>query len=728
VRIQRFPRQEVPRPPEHPKGTAVLAMLMRLLAGLAIMLFAACWPWGRVCASGAESPESIRTGYHHMAWTSKDGAPDDIESIAQTPDGWLWFGASSGLYRFDGVTFENIDLRPPDSTDTRDVDAVMTTVDGDVWVSYPDGAVIVARQGDPKKIMNLPGLTPRTEAFFLQQDDWGDVWATTNAGLFVHRDGKWIKPDKYPGFPSDVLTDSLVDGGGNFWVASDSGISVMRKGSHRFESVASGVSDGESVDLFVGGDGRAWALSKNAIFPLSREIPILPLRHTPKESKHVMRTQDGSLWTTTCEPGLCRERDARVTTSQHPLEKFASDRFTHADGMSSDLPIVIFEDREGTVWVLTTGGLDSFRRNNFTEVQFPFPALSFKLAPSNDGSLWVATDAGLPSGDEYLWHLAPTPVKIDGYRGATPSFLREENGDLLLDTHIGMLRYTQGKFVSAGLPSSPPPENRRSLGLIRDKDGKLWSSFVSLSLYRLDGNAWVLNGGLSALPATEPDAMLLASDGKLWLGYGADDVRIVSHGRVESYGAKDGLHIGTVTAILPGTWPLLGGELGVSMFTHGAWHSLRASEPQALKGVWGMARSSDGAIWLNSFAGAVRIDASDLDRAALDPSFVISVRVLGDDDGLPGRGQPISPSMAQTTDGKLWYAQDGGLAWIDPLELRRNMYVPRIVIRSVSTPTGSITLSGPVTLPARTTNVRIAYTALSMANPAKNRFKVRLDG
>jgi signal transduction histidine kinase len=291
-----------------------------------------------------------------------------------------------------------------------------------------------------------------------------------------------------------------------------------------------------------------------------------------------------------------------------------------------------------------------------------------------------------------------------------------------------MLRYTQGKFVSAGLPSSPPPENRRSLGLIRDKDGKLWSSFVSLSLYRLDGNAWVLNGGLSALPATEPDAMLLASDGKLWLGYGADDVRIVSHGRVESYGAKDGLHIGTVTAILPGTWPLLGGELGVSMFTHGAWHSLRASEPQALKGVWGMARSSDGAIWLNSFAGAVRIDASDLDRAALDPSFVISVRVLGDDDGLPGRGQPISPSMAQTTDGKLWYAQDGGLAWIDPLELRRNMYVPRIVVRSVSTPTGSITLSGPVTLPARTTNVRIAYTALSMANPAKNRFKVRLDG
>src|SRR6266481_7770835 len=43
----------------------------------------------------------------HTAWGEKEGAPGGILALAQTQDGYLWLGTSSGLYRFDGVSFEH---------------------------------------------------------------------------------------------------------------------------------------------------------------------------------------------------------------------------------------------------------------------------------------------------------------------------------------------------------------------------------------------------------------------------------------------------------------------------------------------------------------------------------------------------------------------------------------------------------------------------------------------
>src|SRR5580692_6317090 len=44
----------------------------------------------------------------HTAWTERDGAPPQINDIAQAPDGSLWLGSGEGLYRFDGFTFERV--------------------------------------------------------------------------------------------------------------------------------------------------------------------------------------------------------------------------------------------------------------------------------------------------------------------------------------------------------------------------------------------------------------------------------------------------------------------------------------------------------------------------------------------------------------------------------------------------------------------------------------------
>ncbi|MDX2151435.1 MAG: two-component regulator propeller domain-containing protein [Bryobacteraceae bacterium] len=58
-----------------------------------------CW----TCAYGLDPSLDI-SQYAHTAWKVRDGFGKGVfESIAQTPDGYLWIGTEFGLVRFDGV-------------------------------------------------------------------------------------------------------------------------------------------------------------------------------------------------------------------------------------------------------------------------------------------------------------------------------------------------------------------------------------------------------------------------------------------------------------------------------------------------------------------------------------------------------------------------------------------------------------------------------------------------
>ena len=80
------------------------------------------------------------------------------------------------------------------------------------------------------------------------------------------------------------------------------------------------------------------------------------------------------------------------------LHKGRVDRFSAIDGLSGDRISRLFEDCEGSVWVVTSNGLDRFR-----EYAIPTIARSQGLSSKNiyavqaspDGSIWIATTDGL---------------------------------------------------------------------------------------------------------------------------------------------------------------------------------------------------------------------------------------------------------------------------------------------------------------------------------------------
>src|SRR6266446_6375861 len=77
---------------------------------LSILLAGMLLAWG----SGAYAldPALDVSQYAHTAWRIRDGfAKGAINSIVQTPDGYLWLGTEFGLVRFDGV--KAVPWQPP---------------------------------------------------------------------------------------------------------------------------------------------------------------------------------------------------------------------------------------------------------------------------------------------------------------------------------------------------------------------------------------------------------------------------------------------------------------------------------------------------------------------------------------------------------------------------------------------------------------------------------------
>src|SRR5208337_2602012 len=117
--------------------------------------------------------------YGRTTWRVRNGfSLGNIYAIAQTPDGYLWFGTEFGLFRFDGV--RSIPWQPPAGQHLPDknINSLLVTRDGTLWIGSFAGLVS----------WNGAKLTPRPEQELAKQFvaslfevGEGTVWAGTLA-------------------------------------------------------------------------------------------------------------------------------------------------------------------------------------------------------------------------------------------------------------------------------------------------------------------------------------------------------------------------------------------------------------------------------------------------------------------------------------------------------------------------------------------------------------------
>jgi len=684
--------------------------------------------------------------YAHTAWKVRDGfTRGGIFAIAQTPDGYLWLGTESGLYRFDGV--RAVPWQPPAGHElpSNFINNLLVARDGTLWIGTHKGLASF-KDG---KLSQYPELTG-PDILALIEDREGTVWVGafgTSGGdnLCAARDGS------IHCFGTDTLgrgvTALYEDHKGDLWVAAETGLWRWKSGtpqhySYPFPRGVVGVDsliEDDSGSILLGTDKGFERLAGRNIESYS--LPDVKVQFRPTRMLH---SSDGSLWVGTWQ-GLVHVHQGKT------------DVFRAAGGLSADFVTLIFEDREGSVWVGTQDGLDRFR-----DLAAPTISLNQGLAniaawsveATPDGSIWIGTADGLNR-----W----TTGHITVYR-SRKSLGQDHQGD----------RGTSGRsseIANSGLSGIP-----QALG--HDQRGRLWAStsegvfyfendrfirvpgvpggFTEIILADGQGNVWLSNGaGLYRLtpeltvqrilwsqfgheyaPALLPDRL----QGGLWLGFVDGGIAYFKNGNVHaSYSTADGLGKGLVSGLRFGSRGTLWAstEGGLSRIKDGHIATLTSKNGLPCDAVHWSVEDDDHSVWLNMPCGLVRIARSELDAWAADPKHTVQTTIFDASDGVrtPGIRGGYMPAVAKSPDGKIWFLPRDGVSVIDPRHLPSNKVPPPVRIEQITADGKSYwqnwsgdASSSPPKLPPRVRDLTIDYTALSLVVPEKVRFRVKLEG
>jgi signal transduction histidine kinase/ligand-binding sensor domain-containing protein len=674
--------------------------------------------------------------YAHTSWKVRDGfTKGAIGSIAQTPDGYLWLGTEFGLVRFDGV--RAVPWQPPagQQLPSTFIRSLLASRDGTLWIGTLKG--LASWRGG--KLIQYP--TPADQSIdTLLEDDEGTIWFGTQGiptGRLCAIRGGDIQCYGEDGSFGRWIEYLFEDGQKTVWAASATGLWKWKPGPPKRYSMPSPIQSTRQtlVEASPGTLLVSTAAGMSRFADEKTDTYLLPNVGRKLKPNKLFLDRNGGLWVAATDPGgLAHVHDGKT------------DFFSLADGLSGDNTIVLFEDREGDIWVGTEGGLDRFRDyavTTFSRKQGVSDASVWSVLAAGDENVWIGTVKGL---DRWSDSRINAYDKRDGkLNGLVPHCLFEDSrGQIWVSTSAGFGHLENTRFI---------PVNGAPGGIVRgiaeDTEGNLWIANQSDGLIRLrDGNVaqqipWTTLGHKDFATAIAADPL----NGGLWLGFYNGGVVHFSAGQVRAaYTAADGLGKGFVGRFrfdADGTvWAATQG--GLSRVKNGHVTTLTSKNGLPCDAVNWVIRDNDGSFWLNTACGLVRINRSELDGWAAaadkdkDTKQAIQASVFDTSDGVrsAGIGMGFSPAVTRSSDGKLWFTSLDGVSVVDPRHLPFNKLPPPVQIEQITADRktydaaldGTGNGNGRLRLPPLVRDLAIDYTALSLVAPEKVRFRYKLEG
>src|SRR5215831_5578249 len=209
----------------------------------------------------ALDPGKRLSQYAHAAWRVQDGFfKGSPYALAQTRDGYLWVGTSSGLLRFDGVRFVPWRSEHGEQLPISQIDGLLAARDGSLWIATREGL----SRWKNETLTNYPVAVGGV--YSLLEDHNGDIWF----GQYDERGGGSLCRvvgaatrclSGADGMPPVRMPNALAeDSRGNIWVGGDSLLVRWNSSSqtvYRPDGLAANSADG-FMAIAPRSDGNVW--------------------------------------------------------------------------------------------------------------------------------------------------------------------------------------------------------------------------------------------------------------------------------------------------------------------------------------------------------------------------------------------------------------------------------------------------------------------------------------
>jgi ligand-binding sensor domain-containing protein len=640
-----------------------------------------------------------------------------VQTIFQDSKGYLWSGGYGGLSQFDGTRFTN--FSPRNGLVSHSVTAINEDSKGNLWIGTNSG--VSCYDGKSFKNYTKANGLPDNSVTYIVTDSLY-VWIGTLQGV-ARFDGKNFSTfGTNTGLPTNVIFQAYKDEADVYWMGSD-------KGLHRFDS--KGVStipnwpEGKASNVYAvtTSGGKVFAGTAAGVYIYDEHTgkitkPEHPLLQNAKVNA-LVKDRRGMVWAAT-NSGLFRIHNGIVK------------QYKPSEDLNSNIVISLFIDYEGNLWVGTYNGMFRYRDDQFTTYGIHSgmkSAFAFQMTRSNTGDLWVATTDGLHVFDGKNFKVLTDKNGLPG--NSIFSCIEDHNGSIWAGTEKGIAIIEKGRtkqlLKKDGLASdsgcyiTEDSKGRMLIGGcggITVIDKGVVSKHTFRSPYTNDFSVW-------KILETAPDNYVIGTyqggifsfDGKTFKCLN-DSLGIKENVVLDVVTDNDGiLYFATFDGIfmyIPESYP----NKRVQRLIHFNEENGMSSDL-----VYCLAFDKEFKyLWAGTNQGINRIDVAAYKKLGRK-----KIEVYGKEDGFMGT-ESNSNGIYTDKDGSIWFGTVNGLIRYNPYEFISNIYEPRINLTGISVFYHDTSFVSNMSLPYDANHVSFRFTATSLTNPSKVRYRIMLEG
>ncbi len=479
--------------------------------------------------------------------------------------------------------------------------------------------------------------------------DWLD-WERMNRPAFRYTSRTWQMDE---GLPNNYVQAIAQTRDGYLWVGTLGGLA-------RFDGIdfvnydarnTPALKNSSITALSAAGDGSLWIGSDGGGLTRLRDGAFTTLTRANGLAGDHLRViyegKDGALWIGTTT-GLSRYKDGRFQN------------YTTKDGLLSDVVRATLQDRAGALWIATGGGLNRLANGKMDSFPMPngLPNDSVRaIFQDKGGRIWIGSNNGMLWENWYdMGHFYAYNTRFGLSDSFVSAILEDRENNFWVGTYSGLNRFRAGRFFNE-LNNEGYPFDRVNT-LFEDSEGDVWAGSKE-GLVRLTPQRFFSYTRQQGL--THNNVMSVREDraGRIWAATWGGGLDCLRDDRVTALTTSNGLAgdliLSTEEARDGSLWIGCDYDGGLAHWKDGRLRRYTAADGLIDAPIRVIHEDSGGAIWAGTDNGLSCL------RAGKFVNFTTA-------SGLAGNAVR---ALCEDKFGALWVGGEGGLSIVRPGGIRR---------------------------------------------------------
>ncbi len=657
-------------------------------------------------------------------WTGDDGLiSNNLTSVCQNPDGFLWITSFNGMLRFDGNSFFLYDKENVPILQSNGVYRSFHDRDGNIWFATQGSGLIKYHSGKFERVGSNEDLPLSIRNVLVASD--GKIWAATNNHGLYYSFGKGFMQLSHHKLDEYSIYDIVEASDHSIWIATaGSGLLRYNDGAFTEYNTKNGLNSDRVNAIFQMNEGDILIGSQSGLNRYrDGKMERCPF-FDHIEINDIVCDASGTIWLAT-ELGLGRIN-----------EKYGvKEIFMEKDGLPAAQISTLCFDHEGSLWLSTKkAGLIRFKDSNFINFTKADGLSSDKvnIIVERDGIFYVGCDNGkldVISGN----HIIPFQLKTDLYNVGIRDICFEDDGSMWIASYRGMLKVKDNREIlidhKRGLPSD---DVRR---IFFDSRKTFWIATKTGGLVKYDGK-----NHFEVFDHTSPvnsDFILAVEEdgaGNILVGSHSGGMTIIKpNGQMKNISIEQGragvLVFNIYVDSIPNTY-WLSTNIGIYRYKQKEVKKIKFDDQYKAETFFDFVEDRNNNVWLTSNIGLFKVKKADLNDFLDSLISYVPVRLFDNSDGMYSRECTGATRSLLSSDGKLWIPTLGGAARLDPDNIIVNTIIPKVYITDFEVDFRSRDIKNGERLDLDPGHLHylFKFTALSLMAPSKVRFKYMLSG